>query len=100
MLNDLFSVAGRIALVTGASRGIGARIAAVLDAAQSAFGGGPECAVGIELKRAPRRPRHRRLGKADDLGEETVGDFELARRPQSRLGDDGGFVVFSLSARL
>jgi NAD(P)-dependent dehydrogenase (short-subunit alcohol dehydrogenase family) len=33
MLSDLFSVAGRTALVTGASRGIGARIATVLDAA-------------------------------------------------------------------
>jgi NAD(P)-dependent dehydrogenase (short-subunit alcohol dehydrogenase family) len=33
MFSDLFSVAGRIALVTGASRGIGARIATVLDAA-------------------------------------------------------------------
>jgi 2-deoxy-D-gluconate 3-dehydrogenase len=33
MLTDLFSVGGRTALVTGASRGIGARIATVLDSA-------------------------------------------------------------------
>lgn len=85
MSGDLFSLAGRTALVTGASRGIGAALAVGLAEAGAdvaAHGNATSCEATCEKIRAAGR---RALALGGDMGDPAVPD-RLVRETVERLG--------------